>query len=283
MVDQGLKSAIKKTLTYSDYFNYPLTLAELHARLIKYQVSKSLLGKIINSLIKSKSISQEANYYFLPQKSSLVRRRKLYSRLSKPLFDYTKSLIPILTRIRSIRAIYLTGSLAMQNTDGHDDIDLMIIAESKKLWTTRFLLTIYTTLLGLRRSRNTKNVMGKLCLNLYLTPDSFTLPPHLRSLYTAYELIQAVPLYDPNNTYSVLLSSNSWINTYLPNYQIPKLSTRIYGYTDLRLYEKLLENLLYTLQYLYMKGRITREYITKDSAFFHPNNPSSRVLSKIKI
>lgn len=279
MVDQGLKNAIKKTLTYSDYFNYPLTLAELHARLIKYQVSKSSLSKIINPLIKSKSISQEANYYFLPKKSSLVRRRKLYSRLSKSLFNYAESLVPILTRIRSIRAIYLTGSLAMQNTDGHDDIDLMIVAESKKLWTTRFLLTIYTTLLGLRRTRNTKNIMGKLCLNLYLTPDSFTLPPHLRSLYTAYELIQAVPLYDPKNTHSALLSSNSWLKSYLPNYPLPKSKNK----QPTTVKRKLLENVLYLAQLLYMKGRITREYITKDSAFFHPNNPGGKVLNKIKI
>ena len=279
MVDQGLKSAIKNTLSYSHYFHYPLTLSELHYRLIKYQVSKSSLSKIINSLIKSKLISQEANYYFLPQKSSLVRRRKLYSLLSKPLFDYTESLIPILTRIRSIRAIYLTGSLAMQNTDGHDDIDLMIVAESKKLWITRFLLTIYATLLGLRRTRNSKNIMGKLCLNLYLTPDSFTLPPHLRSLYTAYELIQAVPLYDPKNTHSLLLSSNSWLKSYLPNYPLPKSKNK----QPTTVKRTMLENVLYLAQLLYMKGRITREYITKDSAFFHPNNPASKVLSTIKI
>ena len=279
MVDQGLKNAIKKTLSYSHYFHYPLTLAELHTRLINYKVSKSSLVKTVKTLLKSKLISQQAGYYFLPDKSSLYGRRKLYSHLSKPLFDYTRSLVPILTRIRSIRAIYLTGSLAMQNTDGHDDIDLMIVAESGKLWTTRLLLTIYTTLLGLRRTRNTKNIMGKLCLNLYLTPDSYVIPLHLRSLYTAYELIQVVPLYDPKNTHSLLLSSNSWLQSYLPNYSLPKpenirSTTPKYA---------MLEAICYRVQLLYMQSRITREYITRDSAFFHPNDPGSRVLSKIKI
>lgn len=279
MVDQGLKNAIKNTLTYSQYFHYPLTLPELHNRLINYQVSKSSLAKIVNTLLKSRFISQQNSYYFLPQMTSLVRRRKLYSHLSKPLFDYTESLIPILTRISSIRAIYLTGSLAMQNTDGHDDIDLMIIAESKKLWITRLLLTIYTTLLGLRRTRKTKNVMGKLCLNLYLTPDSYAVPPHLRSLYTAYELIQAVPLYDPKDTHALLLSSNSWLKSYLPNYPLPKPKNN----QATAVKRALAENICYWAQLLYMKGRITREYITKDAAFFHPNNPGRRVLSKIKI
>lgn len=279
MVDQGLKSAIKKTLAYSHHFHYPLTLEELHFRLINYQISKSSLAKSVNTLLKTKFISKANNYYYLPNYSSLVKRRRLYTRLARPLYVYTQSLIPALTYVRSIRAIYLTGSLAMLNTDGHDDIDLMIVTESGKLWTTRFLLTIYATLLGLRRTRNTKNIMGKLCLNLYLTPSSYVIPESRRSLYTAYELIQAVPLYDPHKTHSLLISSNSWLRSYLPNYPLPKSKNK--QLTTVK--RTLLETVLYLAQLFYMKSRITREYITKDSAFFHPNNPGSKVLRKIKI
>lgn len=280
MVNQGLKKAILQTIKYSDHFHYPLTLAELHARLIKYQVSKSYLLKAVNSLVKSKLLSQQNNYYFLPRKLSLVKRRRLYARLSKPLHRYTLSLLPVLTRLHSIRAIYLTGSLAMQNTDGHDDIDLMIITEPGKLWITRLLLTIYTTILGIRRTRNPKNIMGKLCLNLYLTPDSYVIPPHLRSLYTAYELIQVDPIYDPKHTHSALLSANPWIQPYLPNYPLPKPKNKSFTPAT---NPTILEKICYWIQRLYMHKRITREYITHDAAFFHPNDPGRKVLSKIKI
>jgi len=282
MVDQGLKNAILQTIKYSDHFNFPLTLTELHHRLISYQVSKPSLTKVVHALTKSKLISQQNNYYFLPNKSSLVRRRKLYARLSIPLYSYARSLLLTLTHTSSVRGIFLTGSLAMQNTDGHDDIDLMIITEAGKLWTTRLLLTIYTTLLGLRRTRNTKNIMGKLCLNLYLTTNSLTIPATKRSLYTAYELTQVVPLYDPHNLHAQLLLSNLWVKDYLPNFPIPKRSSRIQGFTGLRIYQSLFESVVYHLQHLYMKPRITREYITPDAAFFHPNDPGKKALSKIK-
>ena len=282
MVDQGLKNAILQTIKYSDHFNFPLTLSELHHRLIGYHISKSSLSASLNSLIKSNLLSQKNNYYFLPQKSSLVKRRSVYARLSIPLYTYATSLISTLTRINSVRSIFLTGSLAMSNTDGHDDIDLMIITDAGKLWTTRLLLTIYTTLLGLRRTRNTKHVMGKLCLNLYLTTSSLAIPISKRSLYSAYELVQIVPLYDPHNLHAQLLSSNPWVSDYLPNYPIPNREARINGFTGLRLYERLIELIAYHLQYRYMKPRITREYITPDAAFFHPNDPGKNALSKIK-
>ncbi len=277
MVDQGLKNAILQTIKYSDHFHFPLTLTELHLRLIGYPISKSSLSASLNSLIKSNLLSQKNNYYFLPQKSSLVKRRSVYARLSIPLYTYATSLISTLTRINSVRSIFLTGSLAMSNTDGHDDIDLMIITDAGKLWTTRLLLTVYTTLLGLRRTRNTKHVMGKLCLNLYLTTSSLAIPISKRSLYSAYELVQIVPLYDPHNLHAQLLSSNPWVSDYLPNYPIPEREARINGLTGLRLYERLIELIAYHLQYFYMKPRITREYITPDAAFFHPNNPAPKV------
>lgn len=274
MANQGLKKAILQTIKYSDHFHFPLTLTELHHRLIGYKVSRASLTKVVHALTKSKLISQQKHYYFLPHKLSLVKRRKLYARLSKPLYTYAHSLLPTLARVRPVRAVFLTGSLAMKNTDGHDDIDLMIIADSGKLWTTRLLLTLYTSILGIRRTRNTKNIMGKLCLNLYLTTNSLAIPISKRSLYSAYELIQIVPLYDPHNLHAKLLTANLWVNDYLPNYPIPKREARINGFTGLRLYERLIELIAYHLQYLYMKSRITREYVTKDAAFFHPRDPS---------
>jgi predicted nucleotidyltransferase len=225
------------------------------------------------TLVKSKIIESKSGFYFLPKQSALVKQRLIYTKLSQPLKAKASEYAIILKRIPSVLAIYLTGSLAMDNTDGHDDIDLLIVTKPGKLWTTRLVLTLYTSLLGLRRTPKTKNIMGKLCLNLYLTPDSYLVPAARRSLYTAYELVQMTPLYDPRDTHIELLATNSWIRAYLPNYPLPKSSTRKVSDTLYPIYERL----AYTLQYLYMKPRITREYITRDAAFFHPRNPAPKI------
>lgn len=272
-----LTRAILATLTYSNHFHFPLTKKELYHRLIEHKTTQQKLNISLKKLVSVGQIEQINNYYCLPGQSVLAKQRKLYQAMSKPLLSYIQSLLPILIKIKNIRAIYLTGSLALSNTDGHDDIDLMIIVDNAKLWTTRAFLTLYTSVLSLRRSPGTNKSMGKLCLNLYLTPNAFLLPPPRRSLYTAYELIQANPLYDPHNTQADLLATNIWLTAYLPNYPVPKHTPKP---SSLPKYS-LLERLFYVLQRLYMSHKITREYITLDAAFFHPNNPGKKILNQL--
>ncbi|MBP9670363.1 nucleotidyltransferase domain-containing protein [Candidatus Woesebacteria bacterium] len=278
-----ISDSILQTLAYSDHFGFPLTLEEIHTRLVGARYSRLQITTAINKMLKTESICRSGDYYHLPGHSNLVARRENNRQTSLPVFSKAKMLAIKLGHVPGVLAIFLTGSLAMSNSTLDSDIDFMVITKNNRLWTTRFLLTIFTTILGLRRTPHSKSHSAKLCLNLYLSPTSYLLPPDRRSLYTAYELIQAVPLYDPTDTHSQILSANSWIHDYLPN--APKGSD-LKGSAQSRHYDErgrsdpigaVLEFILYHLQLLYMKRKITREYITHDRAFFHPNNPSPKV------
>lgn len=271
---QGIQKSVLATLTYSNHFGFPLTLSELSARLIQSSCTKIKLAKAISDLVAQKKIEKRGDYYYLPGRMLLISRREQNKHTSLPVFSKAKHLATKLSKVSGVLAIYLTGSLAMSNSTLDSDIDFMIITNDNRLWTTRFLLTLYTTLLGLRRTPHSKSYASKLCLNLYLSPAAYLLPPQKRSLYTAYELIQAVPLFDPTDTHSKLLSANAWIQDYLPNFSLPKHPSPVppeYRNTGV------LEYFLYHLQLFYMKRKITREYITRDSAFFHPHNPAPKV------
>lgn len=275
-----ISKAVIQTLQYSDHFGFPLTFEELHLRLVQFRCSKSQLDTLLSSMVISKLIQKKGEYYHLPGRAKVITQRTRNLETSKAPLIKARKWSKILGKVSGVLAIYLTGSLAMSNSTQNSDIDFLIITKNNQLWTTRFVLTIYTSLLGLRRTPQSKQHTGKLCLNLYLTPQSFLLPPSKRSLYTAYELIQATPLYDPQNTQSALLSTNTWIHNYLPNFPIPKPTMRLpqeNGKTGM------LEYILYNLQLLYMKNKITREHITKGAAFFHPNNPGDSVLKKISL
>lgn len=279
-----IASAIIATLTYSDHFGFPLTLSEIHTRLIKEKVaSRRVLDDAIKHLVQSDKIGKTGDYYHLCGRSSLISRRKEKASISTPQLERAKHLAKQIGIVPGIMAVYLTGSLAMSNSQQLDDIDLMIITKNNRLWTTRLLVTIYTELLGLRRRPNSTKNSGKVCLNLYLCPKSYNLPPVKRSLYSAYELIQALPLIDPTGTHDSLLSSNLWLQDYLPNIIISnKVSSRTANQSEKsnRLYDDI-EKLAYWIQRKYMKSKITREYITKDSAFFHPKDPGAKVLKKL--
>ncbi len=283
-----LQDSVLKTLKYSDHFGFPLKLSEIHFRLISSEpclrrqaCSLERVFGTLQLMLKNKIIYQTQDYYHLPGKKSLVARRVNRFKSSSPQLLRARSLSKKLSLIPFIKAIYLTGSLAMFNSESNSDIDFMIITKEGRLWTTRFILTAYTTFLGLRRTPGSQKFAGKLCLNLYLTPDSYLLPTHKQSLYTAYELIQAVPVYDPEGTRTALLAANPWIKNFLANFTDPS-RPGLEGQNILPsrpgLIGQVFEHLLFNLQYFYMRPKLTREYITINSAFFHPHDPSPQGL-----
>lgn len=281
--------SVLHTLTYSDHFGFPLTLDEVYLRLVGARSSRPLLIKIIHQMLKKNIIQKTGDFYHLPGRKSLVTRRLQRHQFSTPQLARAKPIASRLSKLSFIKSIYLTGSLAMSNSPRNADIDFMIITKEGRLWTTRFLLTTYTSLLGLRRTPGSKDNADKLCFNLYLSPSSYLIPSSKQNLYTAYELIQAVPLYDPSDTQSILLTTNSWIKKFLPNYPfpVPKRSdppcreAGLVGHPTRLDLAGIIEKTLFHLQLLYMRKKITREYITKDSAFFHPNDPGLKILKKL--
>ncbi len=295
----GLRRSILATITYSDYFNFPLTRRELHTRLIGISTSQIDLIHELHQMLKSSVIGHTGNFYYLPSRRLLIRRRLKLKAVAASQIIRARSLATRLGKLPGVRAVYLTGSLAVENAPIGSDIDFMIVTENGRVWTTRLLLTAYSQLFGLRRTPHSQNNAGKLCLNLFLSPVSYALPIPRRSLYTAYELLQAVPLYDPQNTRSDLLDANSWIHDYLPNWkgtvlapkrtlldrrrgQRPSRDTEG-GRRVLNVCARTLESLLYNLQLAYMRPKITREYITGTAAFFHPRDPSKAVFKRLEI
>jgi predicted nucleotidyltransferase len=309
---KSIQASILQALKYSDHFGFPLTIEEICIRYVGANPCiRPQILKTIQALVKSNQIEQSGDYYYLPGQKSLVARRLKHAKLSVPQLARAKNIASKLSHVPGVLAIYLTGSLAMSNSGLGSDVDFMVIAKDGLLWTTRFLLTLYTEFLGFRRRPHDPHTSGKACLNLYLTPITYNLPPSKRSLYTAYELIQAVPLYDPEGTHSSLLAANSWIKNYLPNAikrsdllprTLLKRNSRLQaekgpaGTSSVIALEKWLqkrsvlggqhgrrvlmgtiESICYHLQLLYMRPKLTREYITKDSAFFHPNDPAPKV------
>lgn len=277
-----LSRSIRETLLYSDYFGFPLTEDELHSRLMKIRVSRRSLRTAVREM-EGNEIEVTGKYIHLKGRRANVVRREKRERLSVSLMQKAVKWSHILGRFPGVRAVYVTGSLAVGNTDGHDDIDFMIVAENGRLWTVRLILTLATSILGLRRTPNSANNAGKICLNLYLTPACFEIPESKKSVYTAYELIQAVPVYDPHSTHSQLLQANTWIKEYLPNISRLRIDgSGISAHREAAGLARMIEKWAYALQKKYMARRRTREYVTEGSAFFHPDDPGEIVLKKIK-
>lgn len=75
--------------------------------------------------------------------------------MMKHFFPFRHRLtLRLLELFPQILLIALCNSRAMGEADENSDIDLFIIAKKGNLWTVRFIVTILTSILGVRR-RNT--------------------------------------------------------------------------------------------------------------------------------
>lgn len=272
------KSKNKKTLTeaekfsvfYHDIFEYPLTFADL----IKWNATTAEIEKP-----KEIFVSGRNGYYFLRDRERLIYKRILRSRISAQKMQIAKKAAKALSMVPGIKMVAVTGSLAMGNSKDESDIDLLILTKKGTLWTSRALAYLMLSLFKLQTRRfSDKRQKDKLCLNMWIDESDLIWKPANRNFYTSHELAQVVPLVNKDGTYEKLLFKNKWILKYWPNaVQIGNLK---FG-KDKPTRTGLIEKLAYKLQYLHMKKKITREFVSPTRAFFHPEDWGKYVTSRL--
>lgn len=267
------------SIKYHDIFDYPLTKEELE----KWEASKDLRFTIQDSRIKTRN-----GYYFLKGREGIVLKRLSRKKASKKKLKIARRAGMFLARIPSVKFVGATGALAMKNADEDSDIDLMIITSKGTLWTTRLIAYCLLLIAGFKLRRpSDKDQKDKLCLNMWL--DERDLIFRKRSIFTAHEIAQIASVVNKDFTYEKLLSKNKWILDYWPksvgisskqqvatSEGINSLLTAIY-----LLPATLLEQVMFKLQYKFMKNKITREVVTPTRAFFHPFDWSSFVKARL--
>ena len=183
------KDLVLATLAYHDLFDYPLTQKEIWKFLLlrpkKHlrggRMDSSEVEEILKQLVNKKIIGCQQSFYFLLSRSStpeeskatsgvksssahhprgvrmyssgvnIVNLRKKREKYSQQKFKIAKKTANILQIIPFIKAISITGALAMNNSQEDDDIDFLIITSKNRLWLTRLFIIIFLEILGKRR------------------------------------------------------------------------------------------------------------------------------------
>ncbi len=242
------------SIDYHNIFDFKLTKEES----VKWQYKNQ---KIKVSGIKNKSRLQREKY----SQAKLILATKAAKVISK---------------IPTVKFVGITGALAMMNCGKDGDIDLMVITKNGHLWTTRLVSYLVIWLSGYK-TRSPKNKLEKdrLCMNLWMDESDLVWGKENRNIYTAHEIAQVVPLVNRDNAYERFLQLNDWILEYWPN--SVKINNHKLISKKIKSKTGFLEKMFYSIQYWYMKNKITREVITPTRAIFHPKDWSKVVLSKL--
>jgi hypothetical protein len=199
----NLTPAILKTLSYSDVFDHPLTLEEMH----RYLVAPASREEIAVCLAGMDSIQNTAGYYHLAGRSEIVEIRKRREALSRRAYERAQWYGRILGRLPFVRMVALTGSLAMRNSDQNGDYDYMLVTKPGRLWTAR----IFALLLN-----RMAHVFGEtLCPNLIVSETMLEWKQH--NLYYAREIAQMIQI-SGRGLFTDLRVVNKWIEQFLPNW-----------------------------------------------------------------
>lgn len=274
--NKTIEQSIIRTLSYSDIFDYPLKLGEIH----KYysgasSTSKTLLRDSLDLMVRSLQIQKKGDYYFLPGRGSIVSIRKRRSRASVPKLKIAKSAARLLKNLPTIKLIGVSGSLASRNSEKNDDIDLFLITSKNTLWLSRFFVTIILILFGKKRSRLDFIGSNKICTNMFMDEDSLSIGFDRRNIFSAREARQLLVLFDRSKIYERFLFDNKWIRNFLPHI---KISDHIGISHKENKMLTLIDRFFFILQFIYMSGRISQEEVKPALARFHPQDRMHPVL-----
>ncbi len=275
--------ALLSTLAYTDQFAFPLTEQEIWLRLVvlpRRPVSLRAFRATLKTLLKKKKIQRSGEYYFLPGRRTLPQIRAYRQRIAHQKWKHVQLFLQRVSWLPTIQAIFVTGSLAMENVEKESDYDFMIVTLPQTLWLTRFIVTCIAWVSGKRRSWHGEE-KNNWCLNLWLDTDHLVIPPKRRNMYTAYEVIQAKPIFARQQTDLLFFVENNWIRKYLPNavgIARQHISVPI-QVSFLALLQNVLGLLLspfdwvaWKLQLWYMQPHRTSEKVGRAYAFFHPRD-----------
>lgn len=202
-------SKLLEPILYGDIFNYPLTMEEVW----KFAPIKCTLDEVkkvfaTDSLIKEK-IAEKDGWCHVKGKDHIVGIRKERLQRSKGLWKKARFVASLIQHTPFVRAIAVSGSLAMDNVRDEDvDIDFLIFTAEKRLW---MVFAVLGTLGMLSKGRI-------ICPNYYLSVGHY--PLKRKDFFTAREITQAKPLVG-FSYYEDFLKHNGWVTNYLPNFNPP--------------------------------------------------------------
>ncbi len=205
----GCDRAVLLTAIYADLFDYPLTADEVYDRLIGRGFGRRDLAASLDRL-RERYLSLRDGFTFVQSRGHLVGLRRARRRRSEELWSGALRYAQWLACVPFVRMVAVSGSLAVNNSNGTSDVDVFCVTDARRLWAARLFIVPLSKLTRLLPS----------IFPLYLCPNYVVSMEALdvrdRNLFTAHEVLQAVPLYG-GDVYRKFVQRNRWACRMLPN------------------------------------------------------------------
>lgn len=226
-----LRDPILATIIYYDIFSYPLTLLEVY----KYLVNPGRISRIteglgeielneisieLDKLVISGIIGRKNGFSFMGGKDDLYELRMKRDKVAAQKWKKFLKIVRFLAFAPYLRGIFVSGSIALGNTDEKSDFDVLVIAKSGRLYTCRLFLWLISSIMGTRRKKHEKVAPDKLCFNHYITDGNLYIPHE--SIFNAQTYVNLKPAMIRPGLVDEFYAANLWLNNYVYNFRPQK-------------------------------------------------------------
>ena len=204
--DQLLTDAVLATVAYSDVFDMPIEVTRLHRFLVGQQAEPDELETAVKTLVADGRLGQHNDLLYLPTRTEVLDIHQDRSVRAAAMWQKAVTWGIRIGRLPNVRAVAVTGGLAVDSVAPHDDADYFIITRPGRLWLTRLLVLV------LVRLAERDNI--ELCPNYIVSETAMVM--NERTIYVARELAQMVPIVGVEHCIE-LRDQNRWMFDHLPN------------------------------------------------------------------
>jgi len=205
-IERPLRDAVCATVAFADMFDFPLDVHEVYRDLVAVRASFEETRRAVAAGIAGGLLAFDGEYVVLRGRSGLGVERARRTARARRLWPRARAFGTMIARFPFVRMVAVSGSLAAENPDVAADLDYLVVSEPGRLWLVRALSVALVRLA--RRAR------VHLCPNYFLTTRALALDH--RDLFTAHELLQAVPVCGAD-VYERMLRLNAWAGLWLPH------------------------------------------------------------------
>ncbi len=200
-----VRRAILETLVYADLFDYPLSSDEI-VRYLTLPAPPETIRRQLDAGASDGVFCRSNGFFTLPGRVRLIPVREQRGKIARAKWTTARQYTRWIARLPFVRMVAVTGTLAVDNVEESDDIDLFIITAVGRLWLCRALVILVVRAAALAGD--------ELCPNYFLSERELCLKD--RGFFHAREVAQMVPLYGAE-TYQRLRELNTWVEEYLPH------------------------------------------------------------------
>lgn len=288
----ALEISLFRILAYCAYNDFPVTALELWKWCDVPEVSIGEIESVLASStwLKEQSVQSADGFYGLGDVATW--RRERMNRVTDALRKSQRAhrFVRFAAWLPWVRMVAICNSLAHSFTNNQSDIDLFIVTQRGRIWSTRLLLTGILSMLRLRPGEAKRD---PICLSFFAAEDALDLSSMkigAEDPYLAMWLESLTPIIDRDDVLGKIHATNRWIRPSLPRSQ-PIERTSAYciathrSLPDFPFFERFAERLQrarFPAKLRSMMNLDTRVIVTDSVLKFHDNDRRQAILESWK-